>query len=104
MVNKAVIKAVQKSSPIYKGELSKTRTALEKLENERKKREKADRMHQQTLREDIELLVNQRDLQKQQKEVNVLISDDISRLQAASRKKDSISIEGGNVQNKSISK
>jgi myosin heavy subunit len=101
---------VQKSSAIYREELVRTKAALEKLENERKERENADEIHQQALREEEELLTIQRDLQTQQQEVNVIISDGSSRLQAAIRKKDSISIdsasiliEGGNVRSKSIS-
>ena len=109
-VNREMIKAVQKSSAIYKEELAKTKAALEKLENERKERENADEIHQQTLREEDELLTSQRDLQRQQEEVNGITSDGSSRLQAAIRKKDSISIdsasiliEGCNVRSKSIS-
>lgn len=47
-VNREMIKAVQKSSAMYKEELAKTKAALERLENGRKERENADEIHQRT--------------------------------------------------------
>ncbi len=63
------------------------------MEKEKEERDKADEMDKQVLKEEDELLMKQKDLQRQQHEANLIIADGSARLQVAIKKKDCLDIE-----------
>jgi hypothetical protein len=104
-----LIKAVQNSYSVYKKELAIIHAAAERLEKEEKERSDADEVYKQVLKNEEELLTKQKDLQKQQQQVNLIITDGNERLQLAIKKKDcldlnraTILIDGGSNRNREI--
>lgn len=87
-----MIKAVQNSYSFYKKELAIISAAAERLEKEEKERTDVDDMYKQVLTNEEELLRKQKDLHKQQQEVNLIITDGNTRLQLAIKKKDCLDI------------
>ncbi|CAF1329771.1 unnamed protein product [Didymodactylos carnosus] len=75
-VNREIIKAIQKSSSLYTGELAKVKVAMERMENEKQERRSAEEIDKQILKEVEQLLLKQKDLQRQQQGARSIISDD----------------------------
>jgi hypothetical protein len=73
--------------------LAIVKAAAERMEKEKEERDKADEMDKQVLKEEDELLMKQKDLQRQQHEANLIIADGSARLQVAIKKKDCLDIE-----------
>jgi hypothetical protein len=85
------------------------KAAAERIEKEREERDNTDEVYKQVLKQEEELLVKQKDLQRQQQEANLIIADGSARLQLAIKKKDcldvdraTILIDGGNNRSKVI--
>ncbi len=85
------------------------KAAAERIEKEREEQESSDEMYKQVLKQEEDLLVKQKELQRQQQEVNLIISDASARLQQALKNKDCINIDratilidGGNNRSKII--
>ena len=108
-INRELIKAVQNSYLLYKKELEIVKAATQRLEKEKEEREAANEIYKQVMKEEEELLIKQKDLQRQQQEANLIIANGSARLQLAIKNKDSmdisratILIEGGNNQSTTI--
>ena len=108
-INRELIKAVQNSYLLYKKELEIVKAATQRLEKEKEEREAANEIYKQVMKEEEELLIKQKDLQRQQQEANLIIANGSARLQLAIKNKNSIDIsratiliEGGNNQSTTI--
>ncbi|CAM4808041.1 unnamed protein product [Rotaria magnacalcarata] len=108
-IHKELIKAAQSSFSFYNEELSIIKVAEERIRKEKEEKENASKIYQEVLKQEEELLMTQKDLQKQQQEANSIIADGSARLQLAIKKKDSLDIEratilidGGNNKSKII--
>ncbi|CAF2273547.1 unnamed protein product, partial [Rotaria magnacalcarata] len=108
-IHKELIKAAQSSFSFYNEELSIIKAAEERIRKEKEEKENASKIYQEVLKQEEELLMTQKDLQKQQQEANSIIADGSARLQLAIKKKDSLDIEratilidGGNNKSKII--
>jgi hypothetical protein len=109
-INRELIKAVRNSYCIYKEELAIAKATAERLEKEKKEKESANEACNEVLKQEEELLIKQKDLQRQQQESNLIIREGSIRLQLAIKNKDSLDIdratiliEGGNNRNKIVS-
>ncbi|CAF4586322.1 unnamed protein product [Rotaria sp. Silwood1] len=108
-VNKDMIKMVQSSHLLYKQDLNSRKAAVEQLEKENEEMLQVDEACKEILKEEGELLSNQKDLQQQLLQASQIITEATARLQIAIKNKDnldmdraSILIDGGNMRNKSI--
>lgn len=87
-----MVKAVKNSYSFYKKELAIINATAERLREEEKERNNADDMYKQMLQSEDELLAKQKDLQREQQELNLIITDGNTRLQSAIKKKDCVDI------------
>ncbi|CAM4967600.1 unnamed protein product [Rotaria socialis] len=92
-IHKELIKAAQSSFSFFNEELSIIKAAEERIRKEKEEKENASKIYQEVLEQEEELLMTQKDLQKQQQEANLIIADGSARLQLAIKKKDSLDIE-----------
>ncbi|CAF5062141.1 unnamed protein product, partial [Rotaria sp. Silwood1] len=60
---------------MFRNELTLAKEAAERIEKERKEQENINEMYKQVLKQEEDLLVKQKDLQRQQQEANLIISD-----------------------------
>ncbi|CAF1116233.1 unnamed protein product [Rotaria sordida] len=74
-IDKELLKAVQNSYSFYREELAVAKAAAERIEKEREEQENINEMYKQVLKQEEDLLVKQKKLQRQQQEANLIIAD-----------------------------
>ncbi|CAF0949463.1 unnamed protein product [Adineta ricciae] len=87
-ITKELLKAVKNSHSFYKKELTIASVAAQQSREEEKERDNTNDMYKQMLENEDQLLLKQKDLQREQQELNLLITDGNIRLHSAMKNKD----------------
>ncbi|CAF2061871.1 unnamed protein product [Rotaria magnacalcarata] len=92
-INKDIIKSVEKSYQLYKNDLNLRKSMVERSEKENTECSQVYEICKQVLIEEAELLKQQKDLQGELQQINLIIVDGTESLNLAIKKKDSFDMD-----------